>query len=132
MANTGSPESWLYHAIEAAGLAAFPIQPPEGRQAPFAVFTREGTDRDLDFEDGTTGAVSGEFTVEVFCDGYLDGKGLADTVRAAVNNFSGVAYGATIDRVQLADERDGPPVLLNGRSTPTYAIEQTYTIFWNE
>ena len=132
MPNNGSPESWLFHAIESAGVPAFPITPPEGQQAPFAVFTRDSTDRDLDLEDGSTGALVGEFSVEVFCDGYLAGKVLADAVRAAVNNFSGVGHGATIDRVQLTDERDGPPVLLNGRSTPTYVVEQTYSIFWNE
>lgn len=127
-----APESWLYNAVESAGVSAFPVTPPEGRAAPFVVFSRDATDRDLDLEEGSTGAAAGDFTVEVFCDGYLDGKALATAVRKAVNNFSGVAYGATIDRVQLTDERDGPPVLLNGRSTPTYVIEQTYQIFWNE
>ncbi|CAB4184540.1 Tail completion protein [uncultured Caudovirales phage] len=132
MADNGPPESWLFHAIESAGVPAFPTTPPELQAAPFVVFSRDSTDWDLDFADGTTGAVVSQFSVEVFTDGYLDGKTLATAVRAAVGNFSGVAYGATIDRVQVVDERDGPPVLLNGRNTPTYVVEQSYQIFWNE
>jgi hypothetical protein len=49
-----------------------------------------------------------------------------------LNNFTGTANGATIDRVQLTDERDGPPIQFEGRSATTYVVEQTYQIFWNE
>lgn len=132
MADNDSPESWLYHAIEAAGCPAYPTTPPEKGNPPFAVFARDSTARDLDLEDGSTGAVAGDFVVEIYGDGYLANKALANAVRASVNNFSGVAYGATIDRVQLIEERDGPTVIFDGRSSPSYVVEQTYTIFWNE
>lgn len=132
MPNNGAPETWLYQAIETAGVTAWPVNPPDKREPPFVCFTREGTERDLDLDDGSTGGVSGEFLVEIFHDSYLSAKALADAVRGAVNNFTGTAHGATIDRVQLTDERDAVPVKFDGRSEPTYVIEQTYQIFWNE
>lgn len=127
-----SPEEWLHNAAETAGIDVYPVTSPDKKEPPFAVFARESTDRDVDLEDGTTGAVAGEFSVEIYSDGYLAGKALADAVRAAVNNFTGTAHGATIDRVHLTDERDGPPVQFDGRSATTYVVEQTYQIFWNE
>lgn len=132
MPNNGAPEAWLYHAAEAAGLDVYPVTSPDKKEPPFAVFARDSTDRETDLQDGTVGAVSGSFTVEIYSDGYLAGKALADAVRAAVNNFTGTAHGATIDRVLLTDERDAPPVEFEGRSATTYVIEQTYFIAWNE
>jgi hypothetical protein len=129
---TGSPEAWLHNSAQAAGIDVYPITSPDKKEPPFAVYARDSTERDLDLEAGTTGAVSGSFVVEIYSDGYLAGKTLADAVRAAVNNFTGTAHGATIDRVQLTDEQDGPPVQFDGRSTTTYVIVQTYQIFWNE
>lgn len=132
MPNNGAPEAWLYQAIEAGGCSAWPTTPPDKLNPPFAVFSRDSTERDFDLEEGSTGAVFGEFTVEIFHNGYLAAKALADAIRASVNNFTGTAHGATIDRVQLTDERDGIPVRFDGRSDPTYVIEQTYQIHWNE
>lgn len=130
--NNGSPEAWIYAAAAAAGIDIYPVTSPDKKEPPFACFARDNTERDLDLEEGSTGAVSGSFTVEIYSDGYLAGKTLADAVRAALNNFTGTANGATIDRVQLTDERDGPPIQFEGRSATTYVVEQTYQIFWNE
>lgn len=132
MPSNASPEAWLYSAIQAAGLDVYPVTSPAKKEPPFAVYSRDSTDRDLETAVGSTGAVVGEFVVEIFSDGYQAGKTLADSVRAAVNNFTGTAGGATIDRVQLTQERDGVPVRLADREATTYVIEQTYLIEWNE
>ena len=65
-------------------------------------------------------------------DGYLASKQLADLVRAALMDFSGVSDGATIDEVDLAEESDGDPVFLDGRDVPTYIAQQVYIIRWQE
>jgi len=126
------PEEWLFNAAEATGVDVYPVTSPDKKEPPFVCFARESTERDLDLADGTTGAVFGVFTVEIYSDSYLDGKALAAAVRTAVNNFTGTSHGATIDRVQLTDERDGPPIRFDGRSATTYVVEQTYQIHWNE
>jgi hypothetical protein len=131
-ANNASPEAWIYATAAAAGIDIYPVTSPDKKEPPFCCFARDNTDRDLDLENGTTGAVLGTFTVEIYSDGYLAGKALADSVRAALNNFTGTANGATIDRVQLTDERDGSPVEFEGRSQTTFVIEQIYQISWNE
>ena len=55
-----------------------------------------------------------------------------DAIRAALNNFNGSASGATIRSVHLADEADGDPEYLDGRDKPTYVVQHTYQIRWEE
>ena len=127
-----SPEAWLRSAIEeAAGCPAYPLQAPETLAPPFVLYSRTATERERDLE-GSVGAPRGTFAVEVYADGYADGKALADLVRGAVNNFSGTEDGATIEDVELNEEADSDPVFFDGRERPTYVISQTYTITWQE
>lgn len=125
------PEAWLKDAIEAADVDAFPLTVPEGTLPPFVVYSRTGTVRERDLE-GSVGSPVGTFSVEIYADGYLDGKQLADAVRAQVNNFSGSAGDVTIQWSNLAEEADGDPVFLDGREKPTYLVQQTYEITWQE
>jgi hypothetical protein len=126
-----SPEAWLRGAIEdASDCNAYPVQVPEGASPPYVRYSREGTERSRGL-DGTSSPV-GEFLLEIHADSYLDAKARADLVRVAVSNFSGTAEGCTIDDVRLNDEKDGQPTYLEGRDVPTYVVEQTYSIFWQE
>lgn len=125
------PEGWLKSAIEAAGADAFPLNVPEGTSPPFVVYSRTGTVRDQDL-GGTTGTAVGTFTVDIYADGYMDVKGLADAVRAELNNFSGSGDGVTIQWSHLTEEVDGDPVLLDGRDRPTYLVQQTLQVVWEE
>jgi hypothetical protein len=126
-----SPEAWLCGAIQnAAGCGAYPVAIPEGVAPPFVRYMRAITSREPSLS-GTASPI-GSFAVEIYSDGYLACKELADHVRSAVNNFSGSASGATIEYVVLTDERDGDPVFFEGRDSPTYMIEQTYSIGWQE
>lgn len=127
-----SPEAWLRSAIEeAAGCPAYPLQAPETLAPPFVLYSRTETQRERGL-GGSLGSPRGAFAVEVYADGYADGKGLADLVREAVNNFSGTEAGATIEAVELTDEADADPVFFDGRERPTYVIAQTYLITWQE
>jgi hypothetical protein len=126
-----SPEAWLRGAIEdAAECNAYPVQIPEGAAPPFVRYAREGTERVRGL-DGS-GSPVGEFLIEIYADSYLQTKTLADAVRAALVNFNGEAEGCTIDDVRLSDEKDGDPIYMDGRDVPTYMVEQTYSIFWQE
>ena len=95
------------------------------------MYARTATSRERAL-DGTVGAPLGTFAVEMVADGYLASKQLADLVRDALMDFSGVSDGATIDEVDLAEESDGDPVFLDGRDVPTYIAQQVYIIRWQE
>lgn len=126
------PEGWLSSAIEtAAGCPAYPMAAPEGRLPPFVIYGRTATTREQQL-DGTFDAPAGTFSVTIYADGYLDSKTTSESIRAALNNFKGPGGDATILSVQLTDELDGDPEYLEGRDTPTYVIEHTYTIRWEE
>jgi hypothetical protein len=125
------PEKWLKSALEASEVDAFPLVVPEGTEPPFIVYSRTGTARERDL-DGTVGSPVGTFQVEIYADGYLESKEIADLVRAQANNFSGSADGVTIQWSHLAEESDGDPVFLDGRDRPTYLVQQTFEITWEE
>ena len=125
------PEAWLKAAIEAADVDAYPLVVPEGTLPPFVVYSRSSTAREESL-DGSEGSPVGTFLLEIYADGYLQAKDLADDVRAQTNNFSGSANGATIQWSALTEEADGEPVIFDGREKPTYLIQQTLQITWTQ
>jgi hypothetical protein len=127
-----SPEAWIKAAIETAtGATAWPLVVPESLAPPFVIYQRDSTDRPQQ-TPGLTGWAEGQFPVEIYADSYSAVKAVADQVRAALHNFGGNANGATIDLAFLTSERDGVPVFFDGRDVPTYLVEQTYFIRWQE
>lgn len=127
-----SPEAWLKARIEStAGVTAWPLMPAEKASPPFVVYARESTERPLQ-TSGLTGWADGVFTAEVYADGYLAARAVADLVRASLHNFTGTGEGATIDHVHVAAESDGEPVFLEGRDVPTYVVEFVFLIRWQE
>jgi hypothetical protein len=129
------PEQWTKKAIETAtGCQAYPLIAPEAAALPYVVYGRISTDR------GTNMAVnanivfdpSAQFQVEIYAATYFSAKTLADQVRQAAHNFTGTAYGVTIRSSLLVDERDGEPVFFDGQDKPTFSVEQTYQIRWEE
>lgn len=127
-----SPEAWLSSAIEtASGCPAYPLAVPEGKAPPFVIYGRQSTTREQQL-DGTFDAPIGTFRVTIYVDGYLAAKTTADAIRQSVNNFTGSGGGSTILSVHLTDEVDGDPEFLEGRDLPTYVVEHTYSISWEE
>lgn len=128
------PEAWLATTLETAGTCpAYPVMGREGTAPPYIVFARDATVDDLTLEQtfGSVGVNTATFAVDIYADSYAAAKDIAAAVRAAIRNFSGTADGITILKATAEDDRDGSPVLLDGRDIPTYTIEQTYTISWS-
>jgi hypothetical protein len=128
-------EQWTKNAIEAAaGCQAYPLIAPEAASLPYVVYGRTSTDRSLDLAGNPTAlrAPSAQFQVEIYAATYFSAKTLADLVRQAVHNFTGTAYGVTIRSSLLVEERDGEPVFFDGQDKPTFSVEQTYQIRWEE
>lgn len=126
------PEAWLKATMETgAACPAFPLVVPEGTVPPFVVYARTATERERTLTD-YVGDPQGTFNVEVYADGYVQAKQIADSVRAACHGFQGTAEGVEIVEALLANESDGDPVFMDGRDTPTYAIVQEYFIRWKD
>lgn len=129
------PEAWLLATLEqASGCPVYPVMGREGQLPPYVVFMRENTQDDMALDDelGETVVSTSVFNVDIYADGYLQAKGIAAAVKAAVRNFSGHTGTLTIIRSLAEDDRDGPAVVLDGRDTPTYTIEQSYRVSWLE
>jgi len=126
-----SPEAWLRGAIEEADVPAYPLVCDEGTAPPFCIYSRTQTDRERSLEE-PAGHPVGTFTLEVYADGYATVKALADAIRQQVQNFNGTVDGCTIDETFLVNEVDGDPVFLEGRDRPTYLVEMTLGIRWQE
>lgn len=132
---TNFVEGWLRDTIEAAaGCSAYPMSVPEAVAPPFVMYGQAGQE-DLETLDEGFGAatlVTGTFSVMVFADGYLQAKQAARLIRAAIRNFAGSAGDLKIHASQITGQQDGDPVYLDGRDVPTYVVEQTYAITWEE
>lgn len=126
------PELWLWEVIEeATGVSAYPMVIPEGAEPPFVMFGRSETARERSTAGGTE-SLAGAFEVQIYADSYREAKVLAQQVAAAVHDFSGTVGSLTIDDCSLENESDGQPVFLEGRDRPTYSIDHTYQVRWQE
>jgi hypothetical protein len=129
------PEQWLKSAIETAGgCLAWPMEAPEGAALPYVIYGRTSTQRETIMAGATALNVnpSATFSVLVYAPTYSGVKALADSVRAALHNFNGTANGVTIRESLITEELDGSPDYLEGQDKPTYSVDQTYQIRWEE
>lgn len=129
------PEAWLKSAIEAAAeCEAYPQIAPEGAAVPFAVYGRESTviEPFLYGVDPVADKPVAQFVVEVYASTYSQAKQLALSIRQAAHNFNGTANGVTIRHSYLTDERDGDPVFFDGQDRPTFTVQLSFSIRWEE
>jgi hypothetical protein len=127
------PEKWIKGAIEDAAedCLAWPVAMTGTGDPPYVVYFREGTARDSLLGDIAAAPVA-TFRLDIYADSHVQAWEIAEAVGTALNRFKGTAYGLTIELCLLTDERDGDAVRLDGREDPTYIVEQTYTISWQE
>lgn len=128
------PEQWLKAAIEAAsGCDAYPLIAQEGAALPYVVYGRSSTSREVVMSTSNVGVrPAAEFSVEIYAQTYSETKTLSDAIRQSCHNFNGTANGVTIRLSLLVEERDGDPVFFDGQDRPTFVVEQTYQVRWEE
>lgn len=130
------PQVWLREAIEdAAGCNAYPLGAPEGAVPPYVVYARTGTSRELllaDTLDNPAGGSSvppvGSITIEVYRDDYVQ---VWETSAAIVGAIHGFSDGEIVSCL-VTDEADGTPEFMEGRDLPTYVVQITAEIRWEE
>jgi hypothetical protein len=110
------------------------MEAPEGAALPYVIYGRTSTQRETIMAGTTPLNVnpSATFSVLVYAATYSGVKALADLVRAALHNFNGTANGVTIRECLITDELDGSPDFLEGQDKPTYSVDHTYQIRWEE
>lgn len=139
----GAPHNWLRAAIEEAtgsgGVTAWPVEMTGGGDPPYVVYTRTATARELllpDALDDIPGVDSlppvATFTVSVYADSYVQAWEIADEITAAIHKFSGSASGETIHSALVTDQSDGDSGFLEGREQPTFTVEITVEITYQE
>jgi hypothetical protein len=134
------PQTWLKSAIETAGgVPVYPKDAPEDAVAPFVIYDRSATTRELVLEDALSatpaaGAVSpvASFSVAIYHTGYLAAWAVADAIRFACHRYAGTSAGVTIESCLLTDESDSDPIYFEGHDAPLYVVSQTYSIRWTE
>jgi hypothetical protein len=129
------PEEWLKAAIEAAAECyAYPQIAPEGAAVPFAIYGRESTSIDpvMYGTETVPDKPVAQFAVEVYAATYSQAKSMALSIRQAVHNFHGEANGVTIRHSYLTDEKDGDPVFFDAQDRPTFLVQLSFTIRWQE
>lgn len=138
----GSPHNWLKAAIENAGgstITAWPVEMTGGGDPPYVVYTRTATVRELLLADTIDDATTVDslppvatFQVTVYADSYVQAWQIADAIVADVHKFQGSAHGQTIDKALVTDVADGDSGFLEGREQPTFTVELTVEITYQE
>lgn len=142
----GSPHVWLKAAIEDASgsgsgyeVTAWPVEMTGAGDPPYVIYNRTATVRELILPDALDETPFFDnlppvatFTVTVFADSYVQAWEIADAITAAVHKFTGSAHGETIQTALVTDVADGDSGFLEGREQPTFTVELTVEITYQE
>lgn len=145
----GSPHNWLKAAIEEATdagsgsggyeVTAWPVEMTGGGEPPYVVYQRTATVRELILPDALDETPTVDslppvatFEVTVYADSYVQGWEIADAIVAAIHKFTGSAHGETIQTALVTDVADGDSGFLEGREQPTFTVELTVEITYQE
>jgi hypothetical protein len=130
----GAPHVWLKSAIEAAaaGVLAYPVEMTGGGEPPYVIYVREATSRDSETLDVVGVSPAARFAVTVYADSYVEAWQIAGSIYGDLHNFQGTAEGEVIESCLVLDERDGDAGYLEGREQPTFTVEQTIEVRFQE
>jgi hypothetical protein len=127
-----SPEKWLRSRIDGATTAGvYPVLADQNAPFPLVVYRRTGTRRDRDLL-GTIGRPVAIFSVSIVAASYSEAKDIADSVRLAVDNFTGEFMGVKIVLTALVSEADNMERPAEGQAKPLYRVDQSYEVRFHE
>lgn len=126
------PEKWLRSALDSATSAGVhPILAPQNAPFPLVVYRRTGTRRERDML-GNVGRPVATFSVSIVCETYGEAKEIANSVRLAVDNFTGDFSGLKIVSTALVSEADNMERPAEGQAKPLYRVDQVYEVRFHE
>lgn len=113
------------------GERVFPLMIPqhaydEATKLPCLVYQRVGTQR-LPLFCATDSTVRTNYLVSSYARSYIKAKELADAVRGALIDFTGIMYGVDVKKILSESEQD-----LDDPEPGLYRVLQTWTIWFVE
>lgn len=135
-----APHVWLREQIEdATEITAWPVEMTGNLMPPYVVYVREETARDvaLTLADAINGPIAEDisaatFAVTIYADSYVQAWEVADQVAGAVHNVSGGGGDAYIQHSKVVSQRDGSAGYLDGREQPTFTVDLSVQILFEE
>lgn len=127
-----SPETWLRSALDSATTAGiYPVLAVQNAPLPLVVYRRSGTRRERSL-GGPHGLPVATFSVSIVCETYSQAKDIADSIRLAVDNFTGTVGGVRIVLAMLVSESDAMERPNEGQAKPLYRVDQSYEVRFQE
>ena len=133
-----SPEQVLKRRIEQTPLLArligfrtYPVLAPMSASLPFVTYQRALIERQQTLSV-PTGVPRVSVEMSTYAATYEEAREVADALRAALDGWSGSAYGVEVKHIALETERDGFVQLDGSELPPVYQITQTFDVAWQE
>lgn len=127
-----APETWLRSALDAATTAKiYPVLAVQNYTLPLVVYRRSGTRRDRSL-GGPHGLPVATFSVSIVSETYTEVKDIAESVRLALDNFTGDSGGVRIVLAMLVSEQDAMERPAEGQAKPLYRVDQVYEVRFQE
>jgi len=133
-----SPEQVLKRRIEQTpelarliGFRTYPVLAPMSASLPFVTYQRALIERQQTLSV-PTGVPRVSVEMSTYAATYEEAREVADALRAALDGWSGSAYGVEVKHIALETERDGFVQLDGSELPPVYQITQTFDVAWQE
>lgn len=135
-----SPERALLHRLSTypgsaalLGFRVYPLIAPTSAEIPFAVYQRTGIERQGTLSlNGVVGVPVVTVAFEIYGVTYEQARTAADSIRCALDGWTGTHYGVVVSRVSADQESDELATLDGGEVPPVYQVTQSYEILWQE
>lgn len=133
-----SPEQVILHRLQTqplvvyfCGMRIYPQIAPASAPFPFMVYRRTAAERQATFT-GVVGTPIVTLSLDMYALTYETCRGLADSVRQALDGWNGTSYGVDVRRVSLVSEVDELATIDSSELPQAYQVTQDYQILWQE
>jgi len=113
------------------GSRIYPVIAPAVVTCPFAVYRRAAIKREATFT-GPMGNPTVSVEYQLMSETYEEVRVLADTVRQAIDGWTGIVGEVLIRQTYLETEYDHFAQLQGAEMPPVYCVSQTYDLIWEE
>ena len=113
------------------GTRVYPVIAPATVDTPFVVYRRAAIKREATFT-GPMGNPTVSVEFQMMADTYETVRNLADTLRGAIDGWTGMVDDVLIHQTFLQQEYDHFAQLQGAEMPPVYCVSQVYDLIWKE
>lgn len=110
-----------------AGDRIYPVILPQNPTAPCITYARDGTQRDVTFDEGQTDFVGSTFQIDAWGESYSDARTLGAAIQTALQNYSGTVDGIVIQTARITADVD-----IYEDSVELFRYSMAWIIYHNE